>query len=208
MIETLVGLQNEHRNLARIAGLLDSRAAARTPPDTAGLALITDAVYYLTHFPDAFHHPREEVLARWLERQGVLPKVLLDTLATQHHALAAQGRDLLRDLESLLRIETETWEGLAPRLLAYAEALRQNMATEEERLLPVAFAEALEAPHTVPAEIGLAGMSGAQREPDPLDLNADDRFAQLRAVIIAEAQCACDHKPTVTYSPLPEGTAR
>ena len=205
MIETLVGLQNEHRNLARIAGLLDTRAAERTPPDTAGLALITDAVYYLTHFPDAFHHPREEVLARWLERQGVLPKVLLDTLATQHHALAAQGRDLLRDLESLLRIETETWEGLAPRLLAYAEALRQNMATEEERLLPIAFAETLEAPHAVPADLGV---SGAQRKPDPLDLNADDRFAQLRAVIIAEAQCACDHKPAVTYSPLPEGTAR
>lgn len=196
MIETLVGLQNDHRTLARLADLLGNRAAAEVLPDVPGLALITDAVYYLTHFPDVYHHPREDALARWLNRQGALPGALVDTLAAQHAELEVQGRDLLRDLESLVREETETWPGLAPRLGAYATALRLNMATEEEYLLPVAFAEALEARYAIPAELALACKS------DPLGQQPDERFTQLRAVIIAEAQCACDSSPAVTYQPI------
>ena len=196
MIETLVGLQNDHRRLARLAALLGDRAAADVLPDASGLALITDTVYYLTHFPDVFHHPREDALARWLNRQGALPDTLVDTLAAQHAELEVQGRDLLRDLESLVRQETETWPGLAPRLGAYARALRLNMATEEEQLLPIAFAEALEARYAIPAELALTCKH------DPLDQQTDLRFAQLRAVIIAEAECACDCSPAVTYRPI------
>ena len=196
MIETLVGLQNDHRTLARLADLLGNCAAAEVLPDVPGLALITDAVYYLTHFPDVFHHPREDALARWLNRQGALPDALVDTLAAQHAQLDVQGYDLLRDLESLVREETETWPGIAPRLGAYASALRLNMATEEEHLLPVAFAEALEARYAIPAELALTCQS------DPLSQQTDERFAQLRAVIIAEAQCACDSSPAVTYQPI------
>lgn len=196
MIETLVGLQNDHRTLARLADLLGNRAAAEVLPDVPGLALITDAVYYLTHFPDVFHHPREDVLARWLNRQGALSGALVETLAVQHAQLDVQGYDLLRDLESLVREETETWSGLAPRLGAYASALRLNMATEEEHLLPVAFAEALEARYAIPAELALTCQS------DPLSQQTDARFAQLRAAIIAEAQCACDSSPAVTYQPI------
>jgi len=202
MIEILVGLQNEHRNLVRIADLLSTRAAAVSPPNTADLTLLTDTVYYLTHFPDVFHHPREDALAGWLEGRGVLSKELLDTLASQHLELLVQGRDLLRDLESLLRVETETWAGLAPRLHAYADALRLNMATEEERLLPVAFGEASEAPHAIIAELAL------RCEADPLLQQTDERFAQLRAVIIAEAGCTCDQKPIVAYGSDTEGNLR
>lgn len=193
MIETLVGLQNDHRNLARLADLLDKRATGEQAPDTAGMALLTDAVFYLTHFPDVFHHPREDVLARWLNRQGALPDSVVRELAMQHGELATQGRDLLRDLESMVRGETETWAGLAPRIGAYAKALRLNLATEEERLLPVAFAEALSARQDAPAELALAHAA------DPLERQTDERFAQLRAVIIVEAQCDCAARPNVTY---------
>lgn len=199
MIEILVGLQNEHRNLARIADLLSTRAASVSPPNTADLMLLTDTVCYLTHFPDVFHHPREDALAVWLEGRGVLSNELLNTLASQHLELTVQGRDLLRDLESLLRVETETWAGLSPRLHAYADALRLNMATEEERLLPVAFAEASDAPHSIIAELALRG------EADPFLLQTGDRFTRLRAMIIAEAGCTCDRKPSVTYGSDLEG---
>ena len=202
MIEILVGLQNEHRYLARIADLLSTRSGAVLPPDTADLTLLTDTVYYLTHFPDVFHHPREDVLAGWLEGRGVLSKVLLNTLASQHQELTVQGRDLLRDLESLLRVETETWAGLAPRLHAYADALRLNMAAEEECLLPVAFAEAAEAPRSLVAELA------SRREADPLLRQTDDRFTQLRAVIVAEAGCTCDQKPIVASGSDTEGNLK
>ncbi|MFA7291980.1 MAG: hemerythrin domain-containing protein [Rhodocyclaceae bacterium] len=195
MIETLVELQNDHRNLVRLVTLLDKQATAEQAPDAAGLTLIADAVYYLTHFPDVFHHPREDALAGWLNRQGVLADALVRTLATQHADLETQGRDLLRDLESLVREETETWPGLAPRLGAYAKALRLNMATEEAQLLPIAFAEALNARQAIPAALALAC------EADPLVQQTDERFAQLRAVIMTEARCDCAARPAVTYQP-------
>jgi hemerythrin-like domain-containing protein len=201
MIEILVDLQNDHRNLSRLVNLLGKRATGEQAPDAAGMALLTDAVYYLTHFPDVFHHPREDALARWLNRQGALPDSLVRELATQHGDIATQGRELLRDLESLMRRETETWAGLAPRIGEYAKALRLNMVTEEEWLLPVAFAEALNARHVVPAELALAC------EADPLERQTDERFAELRAVIIAEAQCDCAARPNVTYEPNSGETA-
>jgi len=196
MIETLIGLQNDHRNLARLANLLASRAALPAQPDRMALALLVDAVYYLTHYPDIHHHPREDALAAWLQQQGALPQATVATLTEQHATLAVQGRDLLRDLESLMRAETETWPGLAPRLRAYAELLRLNMATEEADLLPIAFAEMLDA-GSVPLDLAASDIG------DPLDEQAEARFTQLRAVIIAEAQCDCEGRPTVTCQPIP-----
>lgn len=186
MIKVLVSLHNDHRNLDRIASLVESRAAASEPPDNADLVLLADTLYYLMHFPDLYHHPRENVLAQWLNRIGALRPVIVETLAAQHADIEEQGSGLLRDLESMVRAETQSWDGLSPRLKRYAASLRANMATEEAELLPVAFAEALHRPRGAPPELQLADVR------DPLFSTTDDeRFRQLQRAIISEAKCEC-----------------
>lgn len=180
-------LRAEHDNLGRLVRLLDRHPVAHTGSQQAGIELLVDALYYLTHFPDVSHHPIEDRLVERLLFRNHLPASFGAEIEAQHATLARQGADLMRDLESAAREETMSWELVAPNVRLYAERLRHNMTVEELILFPATLRHFGEDDWRAIEEVP------TQAPPDPLfPAPAEARFVQLHRVIAAEAQCGCD----------------
>lgn len=179
-------LRTEHANLDRLVRLLDRHPVAHAGAKPKDIELLVDALYYLTHFPDVFHHPMEDRLVERLLYRNSLPPVFGAEIEAQHTTLARQGADLMRDLESATRGETMSWELVGMSVRLYAEHLRHNIAVEELVLFPAALrhldSEDWRAVSAIPGEA----------HPDPLFPSpAEARFVQLHRIIAAEAQCGC-----------------
>lgn len=193
MNEVISRLLLEHRNLGRLVGLLDRFPANRKHPTLDEITLLADAFSYLTSFPDLRHHPVEDRIVASLRASNALLADIGDEIDRQHQVLARQGADLMRDLESAAREETTSWPAVAANARLYAERLRHNMAVEELALFPMA--------EEVPGDADWNAIVTASPRPalaDPLFVSqTEERFADLRRVIAAEAGCECFQNPEV-----------
>jgi hemerythrin-like domain-containing protein len=184
-------LQAEHDNLGRLVRLLDRHPAERAGSERAGIELLVDALYYLTHFPDVSHHPIEDRLVERLLYRNGLPAGFGAEIEAQHAVLARQGADLMRDLESAAREETMSWALVGPNVRLYAERLRHNMAVEELVLFPATLR------HFGEEDWRAIEEAPGQAQPDPLfPAPGQARFVQLHRVIADEAQCGCEDEGT------------
>lgn len=190
MANAIDRLSAEHANLGRLVRLLDGRSAVGAELTSVTVALFVDVMYYLTHFPDVSHHPAEDGIVERLRGKGALPPGFGDEIEAQHATLERQGVDLMRDLESAAREESMSWELVEANIRLYAERLRHNMAVEELILFPAALRH-------FEADDWLAiDAITARVQHDPLlSTSTEDRFAQLRRVIAAEADCGCEQEP-------------
>ena len=191
MWSVLERLQSEHRNLFRLANLLEERARRVLRPQRSDLELMVDTMYYLTNFPDVYLHPTEDRIVEHLRNVDGISASLANDLTFQHSTLAEQGLDLLRDLESVAREETLSWVNVAPNLRLYAERLRHNMVVEELILFPAAACKL-----GVNERFSIETTNAAIKTDPLFGASVEDRFRELHRVIAAEAGCGCDNSPS------------
>lgn len=178
----------EHQRLDRLVRLLDSRSISAESATESNAALLVDALYYLTRFPDVDHHALEDRIIERLMGKNALGAELGSELSNQHATLARLGHELIQDLESMIRDENMSRELLQSHVHLYAERLRHNMALEELALFPVAVR------HLDDADWLLIGQTVSGQSIDPLFQEpVQERFAQLHRVIAAEAACGCEN---------------
>ena len=174
-------LQAEHGRLGRLVQLLNDERSLRTDPGAPNIALLVDALYYLTRFPDVAHHAIEDRIAEKLRGKNALSGELAREIEAQHVTLISQGHELLQDLEAAAREENMSQELVEIHVRLYAERLRHNMTVEELTLFPAAI-RYLDDDDWHAIELVDAG-----GQPDPLfEGPVDERFAQLHRVITAE----------------------
>ncbi len=130
-------LHADHAHFARVLSLLEQQLVEFKKDKVPNYALMMDAMHYLMHYSDEFHHPNEDILLHVLkEREPATPVV--DELTQQHIVLAEQGRrffDCLQRADSdavVLRRELER-SGYE-----YIALLRRHMDTEEKEAFPLA----------------------------------------------------------------------
>jgi len=128
----------EHMRFTRLLDFLERQMAAFHAGEHPSYELMRDAVYYLHHFADRFHHPREDVaFARMAERDSTV-QLTTNRLLQEHRIINRTGDVLLTHLESILEdavIERATVEAAAGTYLVY---YRHHLATEETQILPLA----------------------------------------------------------------------
>ncbi len=183
LIERLLA---EHRNLFRLVDWLGRHPSLRAEPFAPDIALMVDALVYLTRFPDVTHHPLEDRIVERLFARGALEPGHAEEIEAQHVRLARDGLVLLTDLEGAVREESMSPQLAVDSARLYAERLRHNMMFEELTLFPAA-------QRHLDADDWLAIDPAAQAAPpDPLfRKDVEQRFAQLHRAIIAQAGCDC-----------------
>src|SRR5690606_18864145 len=117
---------------------LGRNRALRAEPFAPDIALMLDALVYLTRFPDVSHHPLEDRIAERLLARDALPTEHAREIEAQHALLARDGLVLLSDLEGAVREESMSPELAVASARLYAERLRHNMVFEELTLFPAA----------------------------------------------------------------------
>ena len=128
-----------HAEHVRFTSLLDfieqqmARFHAGQDPD---YELLRDVVYYLHHYADRYHHPREDVAFERMTKRDPGLSPAINRLLQEHRVLNSAGRTLLEYLDDILEDvvhERSIVEAAAATYLVY---YRHHLAVEEAEILP------------------------------------------------------------------------
>ncbi len=182
MLDAIALWNRDHANFAVLLDLLERQLDLFHAGESPDYDLMSDIMFYMTHYTDLIHHPREDLaFARIREREpGV--ETVVDELSAQHSELKHAGNALIRALEDIVNGSITSRAGLEIPARAYVETFRDHMRREETALLPLA--TSLLRPRdwsAIDAEI--------RHIEDPLfGQNGEERYAALRAQISREAR--------------------
>jgi hemerythrin-like domain-containing protein len=138
MPNTLAIWHADHLNFAKLLNLLEEQLGLFREGESPDYQLMLDIMYYMTHYPDVFHHPKEDlVFARIKERES--PAVAtIDKLTKQHAALKACGEKLVHDLDDIVNGSIVERERIETSALEYLANFRDHMRIEEIDIIPLA----------------------------------------------------------------------
>ncbi len=131
-------LREDHRNLARLLDLLENEC--RDVPDDGqpDMELLLDIMHYMTIYPDAIHHPREDLVYAAMREHGTDMAENLENIPRDHREIAELGATLRRDIEAIISGAAVTRQHLLEDLVNYVGHLRRHMEWEEADLFPLA----------------------------------------------------------------------
>jgi hemerythrin-like domain-containing protein len=135
---TLMLWHADHTNFGRLLAMLERELETVGGNGTPDYQLMLDILYYIEHYSDALHHPKEDlVFARVGERNADV-RELVAALSRQHVDLREMNETLQRELEDVVNGSIVSREHITALGQAYIGAFREHMRTEESRILPLA----------------------------------------------------------------------
>lgn len=171
----------DHSNFARLLDLIEQQVDGFHAGQRADYELMRLIVYYLRHYPDRVHHPREDVAFSRLVKRDPRLQLEIARRIQEHTVIAAAGEELLNCLNEVIAgvvIERSTLEAAAATYLVY---YRHHLAAEEQQVIPRAVELLTSDDWTAVAAIST--------EPDPLfGADFDARYNELRKQIARDAK--------------------
>lgn len=186
MADPIARWHAEHGNFVRLLDLLEAWLGLFHVGEAPDYGLMLDVMYYMTHYPDLFHHPKEDLTyARIKAREpGIGPVV--DEVMKQHVVLRESGEELVGRLERIVDgAGIMARENVEAPGRTYIEYFRSHMRTEEAELFPAA--------RTVLSDEDWRAVDAAIRDQDdPLfGSSVEKRYQALHRQIAREAGCGC-----------------
>lgn len=138
MADPVILWHSEHRRFAQLLDFLERQMAAFHEGNHSQYELMRDVVYYLHHFADCSHHPREDVAFARIVKHDPSQQLAINRLLQEHRIIGAAGEALLKLLDDILNdtvIERATVETAAATYLVY---YRHHLVAEESEILPLA----------------------------------------------------------------------
>ena len=127
----------DHRNFAYLLDRLEEQVELFLEDETPRYDLMLDILYYMTHYPDLFHHPKEDLVAARVRELDATTCAVLDELAQQHEILRESGTKLLELLDEIVDGSMLTRESVAQSARTYIAYFRNHMQKEESDVLPL-----------------------------------------------------------------------
>lgn len=182
MPNPLTEWHNEHVRFGRLLNLLGRQVAAFHAGEDPDYELMRDIVYYLQHFADRFHHPRENVAFSRLGEREPGMRVIINRLLQEHRVIAHAGEALLWGLDNIAADVVMERIGVEAAAATYLLYYRHHLVTEESDIVP-------RAAELLTREDWAAVAAAVPAGPDPLfGENAERRYEELRRHIEWEAQ--------------------
>ena len=172
----------EHVNFARLLDLLEGQFDLFHKGKAPNYELMLDIMFYMTHYPDVLHHPKEDLAFARLRKYDADARPIVDRLAEQHARLKAAGDALALALDDIVNGSITSRDHVERPGRSYIADFREHMNCEETTVLPLA-ARLLQDSDW--AEIDAAML----RIDDPLfGKDREGRYATLRRHIAREAR--------------------
>lgn len=172
----------EHADFARLLRLLGKEIAVFHTGEQPNYDLLIDIVNYLRHFPDRFHHPREDVALACLVRKDPSVGSQVDRLLQEHRIIATAGDALLKYLNQAAEDATVRRETIEASAATYLVYYSQHLTAEESEVLP-------RAAKLLTRQDWAAVAAAVPAGPDPLFGNEfEPRYRELRRQIALESR--------------------
>jgi hemerythrin-like domain-containing protein len=136
--ERIASWHADHVHFARLLDLLDRQLEEFRAGGTPRYDLMQDIVYYMTHYSDVVHHPKEDIVFDIVKARNPALARSVDELAWEHGILRQTGEQLARDLDDIVNGSIEPRERMARAAREYIACMRGHMNVEEAEILPAA----------------------------------------------------------------------
>jgi len=94
--------QAEHVNFATLLDLLEDQLDLFHQGKNPDYEMMLDIMFYMTHYPDVLHHPREDLAFARILELDVNSRPIVSDLVEQHVRLKDFGDALVRSLENII----------------------------------------------------------------------------------------------------------
>jgi len=171
-------LRQEHRNIEKLLLVLEQELSLFARGERPDYEVIRAVIAYFEVYPDAYHHPQEDIVFKKLKARDPAAAASVGDLTAEHRSGAERLRRVAHAVQGVLmdlEILRETVDGI---VRDFIERERQHMAMEERVFFPAAV-KALQPQDW--AEIA----STLTNEKDPLFSEiVEERFAAVRRHIL------------------------
>jgi len=135
---TLMLWHADHVNSHRLLAILQREVELVHGNGRPDYQLMLDILYYIEHYSDALHHPKEELVFARVGARNADIRELVAALSRQHVDLREMNETLQRELEDVVNGSIVSRAHITALGQAYIGAFREHMRTEESRILPLA----------------------------------------------------------------------
>lgn len=131
-------LRQEHRNIEKLLLVLEKELSLFARGERPDYEVIRAVIAYFEVYPDAYHHPQEDIVFEKLKARDPAAAANVGDLAAEHRNGAERLRRVAQAVQGILmdqEILRERVEGLICDFIARE---RQHMAMEERVFFPAA----------------------------------------------------------------------
>jgi len=175
-------LHRDHANMAELLDLFGRQVDCLYDSSAdADYHLMRDIVAWFAHFPDAVHHPAEDLLYELLARRQPACADTVATLARDHAVLGALTRDLAGRLEAVCAGQLVERPALVAAAAEFLARQRAHIDAEEGQVFPL-LRDALDG-----ADRAAATLRYESRHDPLFGERVEDAFRRVREAIVAAA---------------------
>jgi len=127
-------LREDHRNMAVVLNLMDGLVAQMDAGEHPDFELFDEIMRYMTVYPDAVHHPKEDIVYAQLRDKRPDLADDLDHVPDDHRDIAHLGTLLRDEIEAINAGAAVRREKMIEDAAAYILRLRNHMLWEEKDL--------------------------------------------------------------------------
>jgi hemerythrin-like domain-containing protein len=131
-------LIRDHRNMRRLLDVLHEELERYRHTKQVDFEVLSRLVHYILNFPELRHHPREDLIFRYLKQRDASAVQRTEHILWEHEELAGLTRRLsaaVRNLWQNVEMPRAEFESLVEK---YVESYRRHMDQEEEIYFPLA----------------------------------------------------------------------
>jgi len=139
--DTLETLYSEHRYIASLLDAMEEQEKRMRPGKVPDYNLLLDILDYLTHYPDKYHHPREDMLFAHILESDREFQSKLDRLRREHKTLRYYNTELFNELTQIAAGRPVDQAGLKQSIQRYLSGYRKHMDYESRQIFPRATGE-------------------------------------------------------------------
>ena len=124
-------LRRDHKNMSLLLNLLERESNRLFDGDETDFDLLHDIMDYMTVYPDAVHHPKEDRM--YAELKAARPDLSagFDRITMDHRKIEELGLKLRDDIASLISDSMVPRKSVVADALRYVNSLRGHMQWEE-----------------------------------------------------------------------------
>ncbi len=127
-------LRTDHRNMMLVLEILQTFATSAQAGDDPDFELAAEIMHYMTVYPDAVHHPNEDVLYAQLRDKRPDLADGLDDVSVDHREIGELGQRLREDVEAIVAGAAVRREAFIEDTERYVCRLRKHIQWEESDL--------------------------------------------------------------------------
>jgi len=132
--ELMVELREDHRNMILVLNILDDLVEQMDAGKDPDFELFDEIMRYMTVYPDAVHHPKEDIVYEQLRAKRPDLTERLDHVPDDHSDIAHLSSLLRDEVEAIIAGAAVRREKMIEDTAAYVSRLRIHIQWEEEDL--------------------------------------------------------------------------